>query len=284
MTTATEYDTMIEGFRAAGAGLVRVSYPFEGCAVVSMHDPARLNALSGPLTVRLRDELERAIANPAVRAIVLTGEGGAFSAGGDLRLMRDTAWPLLATHDGTTALWRWIRTQFGGIVRLIAQSDKPFIAAVDGPAAGVGLSFALACDLVLVSTRARLVSAFGRIGLVPEVGISWLLTRRLGHARAFELFVSGEPLSGEDAVRLGLANAAHAPEALEEAAFGWVRKILALPEHAVRMTKPLLRGAADMAWPHAILAEEFAEPNCFTTAAHREVVSAMLEKRSGSRT
>jgi len=92
-----------------------------------MHDPPRLNALSGPLTVRLRDELERVVANPGVRAVVLTGADGAFSAGGDLRLMRDTAWPLAESSDGTTALWRWIRTQFGGIVRLIAQSDKPFV-------------------------------------------------------------------------------------------------------------------------------------------------------------
>ncbi|WP_394837951.1 enoyl-CoA hydratase-related protein [Pendulispora rubella] len=277
-TAMSHYDAMIEDFRAAGADLVNVAYPFEGCAVVRMNDPARLNALSGPLTVRLRDELERLVNNPAVRAIVLTGASGAFSAGGDLRLMRDTAWPLLDSNDGATALWRWIRTQFGGIVRLIAQSDKPFVAAVDGAAAGVGLSFALACDLVLVSSRARLVPAFGRIGLVPEVGMSWLVTRRLGHARAFELFVSGEPLGGDDAVRFGLANAVHPPEALEEAAFAWVRKIAALPEHVVRMMKPLLRGAQDMAWPHAILAEEFAEPNCFTTRAHRDVVSAMLEK------
>ena len=279
MTAARDYDEMIDGFRSQGAGLVEVTHPFEGCALVRMCDPPRLNALSGPLTVKLRDELDRLVGNPAVRAIVLTGAGGAFSAGGDLRLMRDTAWPLLESDEGATALWRWIRTQFGGIVRLIAQSDKPFVAAVDGVAAGVGLSFALACDLVLVSTRARLVSAFARIGLVPEVGMSWLLTRRLGHARAFELFVSGDPMNADDAVRLGLANAVHPPESIEEAAFEWVRKIAALPEHAIRMTKPLLRGAADMTWPHALLAEEFAEPNCFTTSAHRDVVSGILERR-----
>lgn len=280
MTTHEPYDAMIERFRREGADLVTVARPpSSACAVVRMNDPARLNALSGPLTVRLRDELEALVADPSLRTIVLTGAGGTFSAGGDLRLMRDTAWPLLASAEGAPALWRWIRTQFGGIVRLLTQSDKTFIAAVDGSAAGVGLSFALACDLVLLSSRARLHTAFGRIGLVPEVGLSWLLTRRLGHARTFELFLSGEPLTPDEAVRLGLANAVHPPDALEEAALDWCRRIQKVPEHAVRMAKPLLRAAADLSWHHALLTEEFAEPSCFSTTTHREAVSALLSGR-----
>ncbi|HKE13427.1 MAG TPA: enoyl-CoA hydratase-related protein [Kofleriaceae bacterium] len=277
-TESVRYESMIEEFRAAGDGLVEVRRPSPGCAVVTMNDPPRLNALSGPLTVRLRDELERLVGDPTTRSIVLTGAGGAFSAGGDLRLMRDTAWPLAGSPAGTTALWRWIRQQFGGIVRLIAQSDVPFVAAVDGAAAGVGLSFALACDIVLLSTRARLLTAFARIGLVPEVGMSWALTRRIGHQRAFELFVSGEPLGADEALRLGLASSVHPPDELEAAALAWCDRIAALPEHAVRMTKPLLRSAADQPWPNALVTEEMAEPNCFTTAAHREAVLAMLRR------
>jgi len=272
------YESWVDEFRATGDGLVEVRHPRPGCAVVVMNDPPRLNALSGPLTVRLRDELERLVADPATRSIVLTGAGGAFSAGGDLRMMRDTAWPLLESPEGATALWRWIRHQFGGVARLIAQSDVPFVAAVDGAAAGVGLSFALACDLILLSTRARLLTAFARIGLVPEVGMSWALTRRIGYQRAFELFLSGQPLSADEALRLGLANAVHPPEALEAAALAWCDRIAALPEHAVRMTKPLLRAGADQAWPHALVTEELAEPNCFSTSAHRDAVTALLQR------
>jgi 2-(1,2-epoxy-1,2-dihydrophenyl)acetyl-CoA isomerase len=275
-STSVSYESLIAEFRATGDGLVEVRRPKPGCAVVVMNDPPRLNALSGPLTVRLRDELERLVSDPAIRSIVLTGAGGAFSAGGDLRLMRDTAWPLAASPAGTTALWRWIRQQFGGIVRLIAQSDVAFVAAVDGAAAGVGLSFALACDLVLLSTRARLLTAFGRIGLIPEVGMSWALTRRVGVQRAFELFVSGQTLGADEALRLGLANSVHAPDELEAAALTWCDRIAALPDHAVRMTKPLLRSVADQPWPSALVTEELAEPNCFTTEAHREAVMAML--------
>ncbi|HWM85542.1 MAG TPA: enoyl-CoA hydratase/isomerase family protein [Kofleriaceae bacterium] len=272
------YESWVDEFRAAGEGLIEVRRPRPGCAVVVMNDPPRRNALSGPLAVRLRDELERLVADPSTRCVVLTGAGGAFSAGGDLRLMRDTAWPLLETPEGATALWRWIRQQFGGVVRLIAQSDVPFVAAVDGAAAGVGLSFALACDLILLSTRARLVTAFARIGLVPEVGMSWALTRRIGYQRAFELFVSGEPLGADDAHRLGLCNSVHAPEELEAAALAWCDRMDALPQHAVRMAKTLLRSAADQSWPNALVTEELAEPSCFTTEAHREAVSALLRR------
>jgi 2-(1,2-epoxy-1,2-dihydrophenyl)acetyl-CoA isomerase len=276
------YESWVDQFRAAGEGLVEVRRPRPGCAVVTMNDPRRLNALSGPLAVRLRDELDRLVADPSTRSIVLTGAGGAFSAGGDLRLMRDTAWPLLETPEGSTALWRWIRHQFGGVVRLIAQSDVPFVAAVDGAAAGVGLAFALACDIILLSSRARLVTAFARIGLLPEVGMSWALTRRIGYQRAFELFLSGEPLAADEAHRLGLASAVCPPDALEAAALAWCDRIAALPPHAVRMAKPLLRAAADQPWPHALVTEELAEPNCFTTAAHRQAVTELLSNRAPS--
>jgi 2-(1,2-epoxy-1,2-dihydrophenyl)acetyl-CoA isomerase len=110
--------------------------------------------------------------------------------------MRDFAQPVLERGDeGAAAIWRWIRRQFGGVARTIVSADKAVIAAVNGAAAGVGLAFALACDVIVLSERARIVPAFGRIGLIPEVGTSWLLTRRLGYQRAFALFAGGRHLS-----------------------------------------------------------------------------------------
>src|SRR5919198_1222207 len=140
------------------------------------------------------------------------------------------------------------------------RTDKAFVAAVNGAAAGVGLAFALACDLILVSERARLVPAFARIGLLPEVGTSWLLTRRLGYQRTFELFASGRHVSGAEAADLGLANSVHPHDGLLPAAHEWCERIEALPAHVAPMMKPLLRSAADMSWEHAIAMEEFAEP------------------------
>jgi 2-(1,2-epoxy-1,2-dihydrophenyl)acetyl-CoA isomerase len=271
------YADVVAGARAASAELVIVEREGEH-ALVTLNEPDRLNPLSAALTVQLHDALRELAADESLRAIVLTGAGTAFSAGGDLRLMRDEARPMLAGAGGAPELWRWIRMQFGGIARLITRTDKAFVAAVNGPAAGVGLAFALACDLILVSERARLVPAFGRIGLLPEVGTSWLLTRRLGYQRTFELFAGGRELSGEEAVELGLANSLHRHDELVGAAREWCGRIEALPRHVTAMMKPLLRGAADMTWDQVIAMEEFAEPQCFTTGAHSDAVEALLAR------
>jgi 2-(1,2-epoxy-1,2-dihydrophenyl)acetyl-CoA isomerase len=244
-------------------------------ATVIMNDPERLNPLSAALTVRLRATLEELARDESLRSIVLTGTDPGFSAGGDLELMRDTAQPMLA-ETGAPQLWRWIRMEFGGIARLITRTDKAFIAAVNGPAAGVGLAFALASDLILVSERAVLVPAFGRIGLLPEVGTSWALTRRIGYQKTFELFAGGRHLSGAEATELGIANSLHDHDELVPAAREWCERIEQLPEHVTKMMKPLLRTAADASWETAIAIEEFAEPQCFTTEDHRQAVASLL--------
>lgn len=249
-------------------------------AIVTLDDPDRLNPLSAPLTIQLHDHLAALAAEPDLKAIVITGRDPAFSAGGDLSLIRETGERLLnESPGGATDIWRWIRNQFGGIARLIARTDKAFIAAVNGPAAGVGLAFALACDVMLLSERARIVPAFGRIGLVPEVGTSWLLTRRLGYQRTFGLFASGRHLSGREAFELGLGNELVAHEELLASAKEWCERIERLPAHVLEMSKPLLRNAADLTWEQAIAMEEFAEPMCFTTQAHRDGVAELIAKR-----
>src|SRR5262245_43054792 len=276
---AETYAGTVAEARASGAdGLVLVER--DGAhAVVTLNDPEKLNPLSAELTVRLREALTELAADESLRAIVLTGTDPAFSAGGDLRLMRDTAQPMLSNGAGAPELWRWIRMEFGAIARLITRTDKAFVAAVNGAAAGVGLAFALACDLLLVSERARLVPAFGRIGLLPGVGTGWLLTRRLGYQRTFELFAGGRHLSGAEAADLGLANAVVPHDELLGAALEWCARIEELPAHVATMMKPLLRHAADLTWEQAIAMEEFAEPQCFTTAAHRDAVAELLAHR-----
>jgi 2-(1,2-epoxy-1,2-dihydrophenyl)acetyl-CoA isomerase len=274
--TARTYEEAATAARASERVLVAVERDGSR-AVVRLADPDKLNPLSGELTVQLHAALGQLAADPAVATVVLTGTDPAFSAGGDLRLMRDVAHPLVDRGaDGATAVWEWIRGEFGAIARLIKHTDKPFIAAVNGAAAGVGLSFVLACDLIVCSERARLVPAFGRIGLVPEVGQSWLLTRRLGYQRTFELFATGRHLSGREAHELGLANAVVPHEELMNKALEWCQALEGLPRHVVKMMKPLLRLAADVSWEHAIAIEEFAEPMCFTTQAHRTGVEELL--------
>jgi 2-(1,2-epoxy-1,2-dihydrophenyl)acetyl-CoA isomerase len=276
MTTAT-YSDIVERAGEAGDELVLVERK-RASALVTMNDPERLNPLSAELTVTLRRRLEELARDESLRTIVLTGADPAFSAGGDLRLMRDAAQPILDDGEGAPELWRWIRMEFGGIARLITRTDKAFIAAINGAAAGVGLAFALACDLILASERAVLVPAFGRIGLLPEVGTSWALTRRIGYQRTFELFAGGRHLSGAEAAELGIANSVHDHDELLGAADEWRERIERLPDHVLRMMKPLLRTADDASWETAIAIEEFAEPQSFTTPAHRRAVAEMLAR------
>jgi 2-(1,2-epoxy-1,2-dihydrophenyl)acetyl-CoA isomerase len=241
----------------------------QGRAVLTLCDPERLNPLSPGLMVQLRARLNDLIADPSVRAIVITGQDPAFCAGGDLDMIESGARAIQAASDpsDTTDAWRWIRRQFGGFVRTIASTDKIFIAAVNGAAAGVGLAFALACDVIIASDRAVLVPAFGRLGLVPEVGTSWLLTRRLGYHSAMALYITGRHLDAAEAARLGLVQEVHPHHDLLPAAQRWCERISAFPPHALEMTKPLLRAAADAPWEQSLKLEEYAEANCFSTTA-----------------
>ena len=273
--------TLYRELRESGAedtrALVEVERTGER-AVVTMNEPERLNPLSVGLNLQLQERLSELAGDPTLRAIVLTGADPAFSTGGDLEMMaagnraiRDAGAP-----SDTTDAWRWIRRQFGGVARIITSTDKLFVAAVNGPAASVGLAWALACDIVIASERAVLVPAFGRLGLVPEVGTSWLLTRRLGYHGASAYYLRGRHIGAEDALELGLVEEVHPHDELLAAAAKWCERAERLPAHALEMTKPLLRAACDASWEESLRLEEFAEANCFSTAALGEAAQGLL--------
>lgn len=278
MSTSTYAEIMREA-RAEQRELVRVRR-HEGYAELRLADPGKLNVLSAAMMLQLREAAESLVADPAVRAVILTGTDPGFCTGGDLRLMRTAVERLKdpADEDGSTTAWQFIRRQFGAAVRLIAGSDTAFVAAVNGPAAGVGLALAFSSDLVVASDRAVLVPAFGRLGLLPEVGTSWFLNRRLGHQQAFAYYVSGDHITARRALELGLVNEVVPHAELIEAAAAWCTRMLDLPPYALAMTKPLLRQTASMTWEQALTMEEFAEPNCFTTAPFARSVEAMLTR------
>ena len=272
------YDEFIRAMEADPREYVRLERPRDGVAILTLDDPENMNALSGPLTVQLRRRLAGVLTDPGVRVVVLAATDPMFSVGGDWKLMRDRAHEAGNRPEGFVGVWKWIRREFGGVARLIAQSDTPVVVALNGAVAGVALAWTLSADLVVASERAQLVPAFGRIGLVPEVGTNWALTRRLGHQKAFELVVRGGTIPADRALALNLVNEVVPHDALRDAALAWCDRIVRLPEHVVTMTKPLLRAAADMSWQHAIMAEEFAEPLTFTTADHRDAIAALLAK------
>ena len=196
------YPELIASGKAEERSLVTVERT-AARAVITLSDPPRLNSLTTGMVLQLRSRLAELAEDPDLRAIVITGQDPAFSAGGDLEMI-EAGSTRIRTRDepaDTTDAWRWIRRQFGGVVRTIASTDKAFIAAINGPAAGVGLAFALACDILIASEHATLVPAFGRLGLVPEVGTSWLMTRRLGYQAALGLYVRGRHLGAHEALR-----------------------------------------------------------------------------------
>jgi 2-(1,2-epoxy-1,2-dihydrophenyl)acetyl-CoA isomerase len=249
---------------------------------ITLADPEHLNPLSAALNLQLQRTLEEIARDPVVRSVVITGEDPAFSAGGDLRMIRDGNRAIRDSQDpaDTADPWRWIRRQFGGVVRTITSTDKLFVAAVNGPAAGGGLAFALACDVVIASERAVLVPAFGRLGLVPEVGTSWLLTRQLGYHGAMDYYLRGEHIVATEALKLGLVREVHAHDELLAGAEAWCERAAAIPGHALEMTKSLLRAAVDAPWEEALRLEEFAEANCFSTEALGAAAENLLRNSS----
>ncbi len=275
------YEEVIAEGLADERELVHVDRPQADRAIVTLDDPAKRNVLSAGLCLQLHGALGELTADPALRTIVLTGTDPAFSTGGDLRMMQAGVASLSPDGggQGSTLMWRWIRRQFGGIVRQIATADQTIVAAVNGAAAGVGLAFALSSDLVIASEKAVLVPAFGRIGLIPEVGTSWLLTRKLGYQGAFAFYTSGEHVDAESAKGLGLVNEVVPHDRLLPRAHEWCDRLAAMPPYAPQMAKTLLRQAASMSWEQSLTTEEFAEPTCFTTAEFSAAVNGMLAAR-----
>lgn len=283
MTDVKTYDEVVaEGFDS-DREMVRVDRPFPDRAVLTMADPGKLNILSAPLMLQLQEQGERLARDPEVRSIVLTGDGPAFSAGGDLRMMQRAVDQFGDDEDteGAFMPYQWIRYRFGAFARLIAKSDKAWIAALNGPAAGVGLAFALTADLAIAAEDAVIVPAFGKLGLVPEVGTSWALTRALGYRKAFEFYVGGEHIDARRAAELGLVNEVVPGGELLARANAWCDRIAGLPSHALPIAKPLLRASADASWDQSLTMEELAEPICFTTRGFADGVAGVTAATTG---
>lgn len=282
---STSHRDIVEAARAYPDALVKVDTDKPDRAIVTMDEPGKLNVLSAALTIQLKDRIDEVLADPAIRTVVLTGTDPGFSAGGDLRMMREAIDRIKGDpedEEGAALPWRWIRNEFGGVARRIKQSDRAFVAALNGPAAGVGLAFAFACDLIVASERGVIVPAFGKVGLLPEVGTSYHLTRRLGYQRTFAFYVGGGHLTAHEAHEAGLVHEVVPHADLLPRAHEWADRIAALPPHTLEMTKPLLRAAADLPWEQSLTMEEFAEPTCFTTGAMSRSVDDLISATASS--
>jgi len=240
---------------------------------LTLNRPEALNALNPQTTQALRAGLEAAGRDPEVGAIILTGAGRAFCAGADLKEVSARA------AAGDPDLGADLRANYTPMIRAIRACPKPVIAALNGTAAGAGLSLALACDLRIAAAGAQMIVVFVRVGLVPDAGSLFFLTRMLGLSKATELALTGEPLSADDAVRLGLVAAVVPPDQLMAATMERARRLAEGPRQTYALIKRGMERALQLDLEQTMELESQLQALAAETPDAQEAIRAFLEKR-----
>ncbi len=253
---------------------IRYSVDADGIAWLLWNRPAEKNALLPEMTDEACRRLDEAAADEKVRCLVLSGEGEAFSAGADLKRLAEPG------RVGRNALEGHARGQHGTAgVRKVLGFPKPTIAAVHGPAAGMACAWALACDIVVAAPDARFHFSFLRVGFVTDCGTSWLLVRRVGIGQAKKIVLTSDPVSGADAVRIGLADElAEASSDLQRAG-EIARRIGERAPLAVREARRILEFARTSSFDEAAELEGWVQGALGETEDHKEALRAFSEKR-----
>jgi 2-(1,2-epoxy-1,2-dihydrophenyl)acetyl-CoA isomerase len=236
-------------------------------AIVTLNRPESMNAFDTDLRAAVVEALERARDDDHTRVVIFTGEGRCFSAGADLKagIDRDVA--------------EILQVEYRPVLEIIADIPKPVIAAVPGSAAGIGLSMALYCDLLIMADDAFLLSPFTTISLVPDGGLNWLLVRQLGYRRAFQLSIESERIPAARCVELGLANRAVPADELQNTALKWASALAERAPLSLAATKKIMRFAADHGWSDVFDMEATLQGDLLGSEDNREGIAAFLEKR-----
>ncbi len=240
----------------------------DGVATITLDRPDSLNALNATMRRELRAALKAVARDETVRAVIITGAGRGFCSGADLR-----------GGDAEREFRRILTDEYHPVVTAIRDLPKPVIAAVNGVAAGAGVSLALACDLVYAAEEARFIQAFVRIGLVPDSGSTRTLVRALGRHRAAQLIFSGEPLSATEAHAAGLVNVVVPAAELAAAAHAAAAGLAAAPTTAIGYAKRAINHAEDALLSESLAMEAALQELAGRTADHAEGVAAFGEKR-----
>ncbi|HET9690792.1 MAG TPA: enoyl-CoA hydratase/isomerase family protein [Acidimicrobiales bacterium] len=251
-----------------------IRYQVDGrVAMVTIDRPERRNAMSYAVLADFHEALGRAAADDAVRAVVVTGAGGAFCAGTDLTDLSDTPTDQRGARAGDAPPRAWAMQRI----------PKPVVAAVDGWAVGMGAEFATQCDVRVASTTARFAWNFGHRGLVPDTGAaSWLLPRQVGMARALRLVLSGDPLDAAEALAIGFVAAVVEQADLLGAAVEEAARLSKGSPFAARLAKELLYAGYERNIAAHLAATREALTACFASDDHKEGVAAFLERREAN--
>lgn len=248
----------------------------EGVATLTLNRPEARNALSDELTPALRRMIRAFGENDNVGALVITGAGTAFCAGGDVKGMGDNRKRQMTPEEAVADLQERQRTLTGALVRL----RVPTIAALPGPAAGAGLALALACDIRIAAASAFVSTGYARVGLSGDYGIAWLLTRLVGTARARQFMFTAEKVDAATCERTGLVNQVVPDDELQDTAFALARRLAAGPRTALAHIKENLDRALSDDFFGALDHEAVLMVRTAQTDDHREAVRAFIEKRA----
>src|ERR687892_773981 len=245
-----------------------------GVATITLNRPEVLNAFDDSFGKEALTAVDRAAADESVRCIAITGAGRAFSSGEDLGALADGY-----ERGEVPALGDTLVNRYNPLIRTIRAAPKPVLAAVNGVAAGAGASIALACDVRIASEHAKLVLAFIKVGLVPDSGALWFLTRMVGSARAWQLASTGEPVTADEGLRLGLLDNVIRADNFESEWRRLARELAAGPTRAFALTKKLVNEAPDRSLDEQLNLEVEAQTQAGQTEDHLEGVKAFLGKR-----
>ena len=240
---------------------------------ITLNRPDKLNCLNKSMHLALRAALQQAH-DQAARAVLITGAGRGFCAGQDLGDRRP------GTSDWPPDLQQTLNDYFNPNIKLITSLPAPVLCAVNGVAAGAGMSIALACDVVLAADSASFIQSFSKIGLVPDAGSSWILPRRVGMARAMGLALTATPLSAADAEAWGLIWKRYEDDAFLQAAQAMAEQLASGPTAAFASTKMLMQRAATADIETQLDHEARAQKLCATSTDYTEGVRAFLDKRA----
>jgi 2-(1,2-epoxy-1,2-dihydrophenyl)acetyl-CoA isomerase len=241
----------------------------DAVTIIRLNDPKTLNAFSPTMSEELCEALKTV--HTSARALVLTGVGRGFSSGANLAELDPTA----PDYDAGSVLERY----YNPLMLLLRGLPIPFIAAVNGAAAGLGCAIALAADLVVAVKDSYFLQAFRRVGLVPDGGSAYLLTRAAGRVRAMEMMLLGERIAAAKALEWGLINRVVATEELEGAALALAAELAAGPINALSAIRTMCWEALETDFHSQLQSERVLQRTAGRTAEHREGVRAFLERR-----
>ena len=247
----------------------------DGIATLTLNRPEVRNALDDAMRGLLLDALEEVSADKTIKALVLTGNGKAFCAGGDIRAMQQRA----QAPAGEVAFNGWARQQrTHQAVSTLHALPKTTIAAVNGPAAGLGADLAMCCDFVIASSAATFAWNYVLRGLVPDGGGLYFLPRRVGLARAKELIYSGRTVPADEAAALGIADRLSSPDSLLADARAWAAELGRGAGAALALSKSILDKTFELGAEEVFAQGSQAQAICYTTAEHQASIAAFLQK------